>query len=104
MSEKGLKCKRAEFQPTADSVVCNVSNNEIINIKMSDRPIEDHMIRSFRERNLILEKENRWTIDFEYGRSHFVVYFTEESANRFVEEVNRSFGRPTDQGMGQFRE
>jgi hypothetical protein len=79
-------------------VVCNVSNNEIINIKMSDRSIEGHMVRSFRERNLILKKENRWTIDFEYGHSHFVVYFTEEAAKRFVEEVNKSFNRSTNQG------
>jgi hypothetical protein len=92
MSENGAKCKPAGFLTTKNAVLCNLSENEINHISMSDRhmPGEKH-----------LGEENRWAIEFDHGNSQFVVYFTEEAANRFVEEINRSFGRSTNHGMGQ---
>ena len=91
MSEK--KCEHKDLGLLKkDEVVCN-EGIEVNGISISDRLIEDHIIRSFHERNEILKKENRWTIDFQYGSKHFVVYFTEESAKNFREKVNESFSK-----------
>lgn len=80
------KCKPAGFRPTADSVLCNLSDNEIGYISMSDRhmPGDEH-----------LGEKNRWAIEFEYGGSQFVAYFTEEAAKIFKEKVNESFNKST---------
>jgi hypothetical protein len=97
MSEK--KCEdKSVNQPKRHDIICNLystkpehNTNEIIAISMSDRLIEDHIIKNFKEKDNPQRKENRWTIDFQYGSNHFVVYFSEDAAKDFRQKVNESF-------------
>lgn len=98
MSEKGTKYEPAGFPPIKNAVVCNLSENEISHISMSERPMKDHTIYSFREKGEVLKNENRWALEFDYGSSQFVAYFTEEAAKSFVEQVNKSLGKLINQG------
>lgn len=85
------KHKQAGFQPNKNDVLSNTSEEEIIHISMRNGQLSERQIEEFQAKNEYPKKE-RWVIEFGYrDNSQFVVYFTEEAAKKFVEEVNKSF-------------
>lgn len=68
-----------------------MSDEEIIHISIKDGHLTERQIEKIKEKNQYPKKE-RWTIEFDrHAGSQIVVYFTEEAAKKFVEEVNKSF-------------